>query len=102
MLLRLEAAGVMLRVDRDVTPTMAKTPTLATWELDQLRSIENVVRLGHVQHLTPQEIVLEPGPVPGPPGWGVAHGAAPGLQSPPLEPIWSPDKIRLFTIRAGF
>ena len=27
----------MLRVDRDVLPTMAKTPTLATWELDLLR-----------------------------------------------------------------
>jgi len=31
---RLEEAGVMLRIDRCVTPTMAKTPTLAQWELD--------------------------------------------------------------------
>src|ERR1700712_4200819 len=52
MFLRLEDAGVMLRVDRDVMPTMAKTPTLARWELDQLRSIENVVRLGYVKHVT--------------------------------------------------
>jgi hypothetical protein len=102
MFLRLEAAGVMLRVDRDVTPTMAKTPTLATWELDQLRSIENVVRLGHVKHVTRQEIVLEHGSVPRPPGSVVVHCAAPGLRYPPLVPIWSPDKIRLFTIRAGF
>ncbi len=28
LFLRLEAAGVMLRIDRDVMPTMAKTPTL--------------------------------------------------------------------------
>src|SRR6195952_2914901 len=102
MFLRLEAAGVMLRVDRDVTPTMAKTPTLATWELDQLRTIENVVRLGHVKTGTRQEIVLEHGTVPRPPGSVVVHCAAPGLQYPPLVPIWSPDKIRLFTIRAGF
>ncbi len=27
LFLRLEAAGVMLRVDREVTPTMAKTPS---------------------------------------------------------------------------
>jgi hypothetical protein len=29
LFLRLEAAGVMLRIDKDVMPTMAKTPTLA-------------------------------------------------------------------------
>ncbi|MEZ5238271.1 MAG: hypothetical protein R2716_04795 [Microthrixaceae bacterium] len=33
MFLRLEDAGVMLRIDRDVVPTMAKTPTLGAWEL---------------------------------------------------------------------
>lgn len=102
LFLRLEAAGVMLRVDRDVTPTMAKTPTLATWELDLLRSIEKVVRLGHVKHVTRREIVLEHGSVPRPPGSVIVHCAASGLQYPALAPIWSPDKIRLFTIRAGF
>ena len=49
LFLRMEAAGVMLRIDRSVTPTMAKTPTLAQWELDLLRSIERVVRLGHIR-----------------------------------------------------
>ena len=39
MFLRLEEAGVMLRIDPSVTPTMAKTPTLARWELDRLRTI---------------------------------------------------------------
>ena len=42
----------MLRIDRTVTPTMAKSPTLGTWELDLLRSIENVVRLGHIRSVT--------------------------------------------------
>jgi len=102
MFLRLEAAGSMLRVDRDVIPTMAKTPTLATWELELLRSIENVVRLGHVKHVTRNEIVLEHGSVPRQPGSVIVHCAASGLRYPPLAPIWSPDKIRLFTIRAGF
>ena len=32
--LRLEAAGVMIRIDSTVTPTIATTPTLGTWELD--------------------------------------------------------------------
>ncbi|MFN2538187.1 MAG: NAD(P)-binding protein [Mycobacteriales bacterium] len=59
LFLRLEDAGVMLRIDRSVTPTMAKAPTLAQWELDRLRTVEDVVRLGHVQHVEPGRMVLD-------------------------------------------
>ena len=102
LFLRLEAAGVMLRIDGNVTPTMAKTPTLGTWELDRIRTVERVVRLGHIEHVTRREIVLSEGTVPLAPGSVVVHCAASGLQYPPLVPLWGPDKIRLQTIRAGF
>ena len=102
LFLRLEAAGVMLRIDRNVVPTMAKTPTLAAWELERLRTIENVVRLGHIKHVTGREIVLDQGSIALPPGSLVVHCAASGLQYPPLVPVWGPDKIRLQTIRVGF
>jgi hypothetical protein len=102
LFLRLEAAGVMLRIDTDVVPTMAKTPTLGVWELDLLRTIENVVRLGHIKYVAAGEIVLDEGVVSLAPGSLVVHCAASGLQYPPLVPLWSPDKIRLQTIRAGF
>ena len=102
LFLRLEAAGVMLRIDRSDLPTMAKAPTLGAWELDLLRTIENVVRLGHIKHVTRTEIVLDHGSVPLAPGSLVVHCAASGLQYPPLVPLWGPDTIRLQTIRAGF
>ncbi|MGA7904116.1 MAG: hypothetical protein WCA06_15905 [Terrimicrobiaceae bacterium] len=102
LFLRLEAAGVMLRIDREVLPTMAKTPTLGVWELDLLRTIEHVVRRGHIKHVTRREIVLDEGSVPLSPGSLVVHCAASGLQYPPLVPVWEPDKIRLQTIRVGF
>jgi hypothetical protein len=102
LFLRLEAAGVMLRIDRDVVPTMAKTPTLGTWELDLLRTIEHVVRLGHIQRVTRREIVLEDGVLPLVPDSLVVHCAASGLQYPPLVPVFGEDRIRLQTIRAGF
>jgi hypothetical protein len=102
LFLRLEAAGVMLRIDSNVMPTMAKTPTLAAWELDLLRTVENVVRLGHIRHVTRREIILDDGSVALAPGSLIVHCAASGLQYPPLVPIWGPDKIRLQTIRAGF
>jgi hypothetical protein len=102
LFLRLEAAGVMLRIDPDVVPTMAKTPTLARWELDLLRSVERVVRLGHIRSAAPGELVLDGGVVPIAPGALVVHCAASGLAYPPMRPVWEPDAIRLQTVRAGF
>jgi hypothetical protein len=102
LFLRLEAADVMHRIDTTVVPTMAKTPTLGAWELDLLRSVEQVVRLGHVEHVGASEIVLDEGVIALPPGALVVHCAAAGHQYPPLVPLWGPDRIRLQTIRAGF
>ena len=102
LFLRLEAAGVMLRVDQDVVPTMAKTPTLGAWELELLRTIEHVVRLGHISHVTSREIVFADGAVPLAPDSLIVHCAASGLVYPPLVPIWGPDMIRLQTSRVGF
>jgi hypothetical protein len=102
LFVRLEAAGVMLRIDRGLAPTMAKTPTLGIWELDLLRTIDDVVRLGHIVHVSGSELGLEQGVVPLVPGTLVVHCAASGLQYPPLVPLWGRDAIRLQTIRAGF
>ncbi|HEY4633836.1 MAG TPA: FAD/NAD(P)-binding protein [Candidatus Limnocylindrales bacterium] len=102
LFLRLEAAGVMFRIDTDLVPTMAKTPTLGAWELDLLRTIENVIRLGHIKYVAAGEIVLDDGVVALAPGSLVVHCAASGLRYPPMVPLWSPDMIRLQTIRAGF
>lgn len=102
LFLRLEDAGVMLRIDRSVTPTMAKTPTLARWELDKLRTIEHVVRLGHVRSAGPTRMVLDQGEVAVAKDAVVVHCAASGLRYPPLVPIWGTDAITLQPIRTGF
>jgi len=98
----MEAAGVMLRIDRSLTPTMAKTPTLAQWELDLLRSIERVVRLGHVRGIEPGRIELEEGDAEIDRDAVVVHCAASGLQYPPLIPIWGDEAITIQPVRAGF
>lgn len=102
LFLRLEDAGVMLRIDPTLTPTMAKTPTLAQWELDRLRTIENVVRLGHVRRVRADRMVLDEGEACLPADAVVVHCAAAGLQYPGLVPIWGSDAITLQPIRAGF
>lgn len=102
LFLHLEAAGVMVRIDVNHTPTMAKAPTLGGWELDLLRTVERVVRLGHIRQIGGNEILLERGAIPLTRGALVVHCAAAGLRYPPLVPIWGGDRIRLQTIRAGF
>lgn len=102
MFLQLEEAGVMLRVDRSVMPTMAKAPTLATWELEELRTLENVVRLGHIRRVEPGKITLTEGTATIAPDVLVVHCAASGLKYPPRIPLWGPSTITLHAIRAGF
>ena len=101
LFLRMEAAGVMLRIDRQVTPTMAKTPTLAQWELDRLRTVEHVVRLGHVRHVEPGRIVCAGGETPIDRDALVVHCAASGLQYHPLLPLWGDEAITLQNVATG-
>ena len=99
---RLEDAGIMLRIDPSVNPTMAKAPTLGRWELDLLRSITNVVRLGHIRLARRGRLDLAEGSVTVADDALVVNCAADGLKMPPLVPIWGPEAITLQPIRAGF
>ena len=92
---RLEQAGVMLRLDPAVRPTMAKGPTLSLAELQGLRRIENVVRLGHVRRIERDQIVLDEGVIPTTPRHLHVHCAAPGLPRVPPRPIFTDDAITL-------
>ena len=98
----LEAAGIMLRIDPAVTPTMAKAPTLGTWELDLLRSITRVVRRGHLTHARRGRLDLQQGSVAVAEDALVVNCAANGLKNPPLVPLWGPEVITLQPVRAGF
>ena len=98
----LEEQGTMLRLDPAVTPSMAKAPTLGRWELDLLRSIQRVVRLGRIRSVRPGRLELEEGSVAIADDAVVVNCAADGLKNPPRVPIWQPDVITLQPVRAGF
>jgi hypothetical protein len=100
--LRMEDAGIMLRIDPTVLPTMAKTPTLATWELDLLRTIDDVIRRGHLRAVAPGRLAFADGEVRIPADALVVHCAAEGLKYPGLRPIWTPEAITPQPVRVGF
>jgi hypothetical protein len=92
---RLERDEVMLRIDPSVQPTMGRGPTLSVAELQGLRRIENVVRLGHVRRIERDQIVLDHGSIPTTPGTLHVHCAAPGLPRVLPRPIFTDDTITL-------
>ncbi len=102
LFLRLEDAGIMLRIDPHVVPTMAKTPTLAVWEVELLRQIGDVVRLGHLRRVSPGLLELDRGAIGVDPDALVVHCAVDGVPRPGLKPIWGGEAITLQPVRTGF
>ena len=61
---RLEKAGVLLRLDTSVEPRMFHGATISKLELEQLRRIKKVIRMGRVKQIEKEEIILENGSIP--------------------------------------
>ena len=61
---RLEACGYFLRLDTAVRPTMFHAATISELELAELQRVKNIVRMGRVQTISTNEIVLDRGTVP--------------------------------------
>jgi hypothetical protein len=60
---RREACGSFLRLDTGVRPSMFHGATISEMELDELRRVKNIVRMGRVQTISISEIVLDQGSV---------------------------------------
>lgn len=92
---RLEEHQVMLRIDRAVQPSMLKGATASVAEVEQLRRIENVVRLGHVKQVHLDTITLEEGSIVTSPEHLHVHCASAGLSDNPPKPIFADGTILL-------
>ena len=99
---RLEAEGFFLRIDPAVEPTMFRGAVISEAELDQLRRIENIVRLGHVRRIERAAIVLDGGRVPTSPATLHVHCASRGLARPPLRPIFEPGRVTVQPFMLSF
>lgn len=99
MFARLEAADVLLRIDTEVDPTMYRCATVTVRELEAMRTVTNVVRLGRVQSIDASEIVLAEGAIPTTPGTLHVDCTADGLERRPVVQVYDGDTITLQTIR---
>ena len=76
--------------------------TLTVAEVELLRTIENVVRLGHVNAIRADQIVLERGTIPTDRGQLHVDCSAAGLGKAPARPIFEPGRITLQCISTVF
>src|SRR5918994_156855 len=96
---RLEASGQFRRIDPTVKPTMFRSATVSTSELEAVRTIENVVRLGHVRHIGPDAISMEHGEIATDRNQVHVDCSAPGLRPTKSRPVFEGGHITLQPIR---
>ncbi len=96
---RLEASRRLVRIDPSCPATMYRGTMLSAHELDALRQITDVVRLGRVRRIEPDRIALQRGEIKT--GTDVLHVdcTALGLNNAPATPIFEPDRIVLQQVR---
>lgn len=99
-LLRLEAAGTMMRLDPNVLPGAYRCATVTPAELDQARRITNIVRLGRVQRIELDRIVLDRGEIPTGPDVLHVDCTAKAVAPKPVRQVFDGDHITLQFIRS--
>jgi hypothetical protein len=96
---RLEEANILLRLDPRVRPSMYHCAIVSLPELEQLRSIEDVVRLGRVERVEWDRLVLQHGIVSADQSSLHVDCTTPGLPRPPSVPVFDGDRITLQSVR---
>jgi hypothetical protein len=95
----LEVMGEVRRIDRTVEPTAYHCAILSDGELEQLRKINDVVRLGHVTAIDTSEIRLEQGTIPTSPTTLHVDCSASGIPKRPTTTVFVHDRITLQLVR---
>ena len=96
---RLESSGRLFRIDPSRPATMYRGTMLSGHELEALRQIEDVVRLGRVRRIEADRILLTEGEVETGPEVLHVDCTALGLRNAPGTPIFQPGGIVLQQVR---
>lgn len=98
---KLEKGGVLVRIDRNVKPKMFRGATISQLELEQLRRIKNVVRLGHVKHIEKNTTILENGIIANDPDQVFVDCSANALNHSEMKPVFSGNTITPQPVRGA-
>jgi hypothetical protein len=91
--LHLERAGCMFRIDTERLPSMYRCAIVSEHELEQLRRVTDVVRMGHVRSISRQKLVLDGGELSVPEDTVFINCSADGIPRKQPQPIFRPGRI---------
>ncbi len=93
LLHRLETSRQLLRLDKNVQPSMFHGAIMSDSEMKLLNQIKNIVRMGRVLRIEPDAIVLERGQVAADPQRLYVDCSASAVVRRPIIPVFDGDKI---------
>jgi len=96
---RLEARGVVKRIDIAQKPTAYHCAVIGEGELELLRRIRDIVRLGRVIRIEADQIVLERGAVAANRDCLYIDCSASGITTTPSRPVFEGNRITLQMVR---
>lgn len=96
---RVERSGLLIRFSDEVWPTMYRCATVTRAEFEQLKRIDNVVRMGRVECINESNIVLDRGTITTSPTTLHVDCTADGAERRPPSPVFSGNKITLQSVR---
>ena len=97
----LEADGIMVRIDPSVQPEVFRGATVSRLELDSLRQIDNVVRLGRVRRIGTQRIAFDDADVPSDPHQVYVDCTAAGVRPVEARPVFDRGRITMQYVTIG-
>lgn len=95
---RLEDGGHLVRLDRAVEPTTYRCATISMREVEQLRRVKDVVRLGHVASIARDHVAFEKGRIEADPDALYVDCSAGGVQPQPDLPVFDGDTINVLWV----
>lgn len=98
LFLSLERQGSVSRLDPDILPSKWRCATVSRSEMQQIRSLQNVVRMGRVERIENDRIVLQQGEITTGPDTLHIDCTANGLAKLPPAPIFSDGRITLQSV----
>lgn len=97
---RLEDAKILMRIDKSIKPTMFHGATVSDLELEELRRIKNVVRLGRVKSIGMNEIALDKGTIQTSPHTVHVDCSASAIANLETKPVFEDALITPQTVRS--
>jgi hypothetical protein len=97
----LEDTGMFVRVDPTVEPEVFRGATVSSAEVDALRRIERIVRLGRVRRVGTDRIDLVGGSIDAAPGQVLIDCTAAGTPPTPIRPIFERDRVSIQYVTLG-